>query len=176
MPRLTTQPCCYKYDCQVTYATAHALKSQEKRVKADRKETRERKEKLKSRTQWFNECKAIAQKIARIRDRHEGCISCEKTQHWSGQWHGSHFRPAGNFKSVALNLLNIHKACSECNGYKSGNLIPYQDKLILKIGLERVEWLKAQQQPHTFSIDYLKKYKRVMGKWLRRIERRAAVN
>ena len=55
MPRNTLQPCCYKYECQVTYATAHALKSQEKRKKQERKETRERKEKIKTRSQWMKE-------------------------------------------------------------------------------------------------------------------------
>jgi hypothetical protein len=175
MPRTTIQPCCYKYECQVTYATAHALKQAKKREKAERQDIRARKEKIKTWQEWFDECKAIAQKLARLRDRFDGCVSCHKPPNWHGQWHGSHFRPAGNCKAVALNLWNIHKACSECNKFKSGNLTSYEQRLIEKIGIEKVAWLKAQNHAYRHSIDYLKRYKQVMGKRCRRLGKRIAV-
>lgn len=140
--------------------------------KISRLETKIKLDKIKSRSDWLGECKTIAQKYARLRDRLDGCISCDKPASWHGQWHGSHFRPAGNNKAVALNLINIHKACSECNRIKSGNLINYQDKLIVKIGLDRVNWLKTQSQPYTHSIEYLRRYKKVVGEKCRRLEKR----
>lgn len=121
---------------------------------------------------WFNACKAIAQKYARLRDCKDGCISCDKPPNWHGRWHGSHFRPAGNYKAVALNLWNIHKACSECNAFKSGNLINYQDRLIEKIGQKKVDWLKSQTQPHKHTKEYLQRYKKVIGKRCRQLEKR----
>lgn len=150
------------------------VKSENKRLdaKKTRKAYKDTKEKLKSLTEWLNECKTLAQKYSRLRDFKDGCISCNKTANWGGQWHGSHFRPAGNYKAVSLNLWNIHKACSECNGHKSGNLIEYQDRLIEKIGQDKVDWLKTQNQPHRFTIEYLKRYKKVMAKMCRRLEKR----
>jgi hypothetical protein len=73
-----------------------------------------------------------------IRDKYAGCISCGvDLATWNGRWHGWHFRPAGNNKAVALNLLNIHKSCSECNNFKSGNLVDYQGKLVIRIGIRQ---------------------------------------
>jgi predicted nucleic acid-binding Zn ribbon protein len=170
-PRSTTQqvcsPKCAQIHAERTRKRLDALK-----LKTDRKILAEKKQSLKTRQQWFNECKTLAQKYARLRDYKDGCISCNKHANWGGQWHGSHFRPAGNYKAISLNLWNIHKACSECNNHKSGNLIEYQEKLIQKIGQDKVNWLKKQNQPHRFTVEYLQTYKKVMAKMCRRLEKR----
>jgi hypothetical protein len=172
IPRSSTQVvCCWQ--CAQILAERKRNAQEAKEQKQARQSIREQKKRLKTWQEWFNECKTLAQKYARLRDRHDGCISCNKPANWHGQWHGSHFRPAGNFKAVALNTWNIHKSCSECNACKSGNLIEYQDKLIKKIGLERVEWLKSQNQAYRHSVKYLERYKRVMGKKVRLLQRRA---
>jgi hypothetical protein len=111
------------------------------------------------------------QKIARIRDRHDGCISCHMGANYSGMWHGSHFRPAGNNAAVQFHLWNIHKACAQCNLFKSGNLAAYRPRLVEKIGADRVEWLESQNQPVKTNVAYLIRFKAVMGKRLRRIEK-----
>lgn len=159
-------------ECGINYAIKLAEKRAQLELKQQRKEDREKKEKLKRPQKWFDECKKIAQEIARIRDRHDGCISCDKPANWHGQWHGSHFRPAGNRKAIALNLWNIHKSCSECNNFKSGNLTDFETNLVKKIGHAKVSWLKSQNQPHTHTVEYLIKYKRVMGKRLLRLKKR----
>ena len=162
-------------NCAIKHTEAKNARLEERRAVIARRELKQAKEAIKKPQEWFNECKTIAQKYARIRDFADGCISCDKGVNWWGQWHGSHFMPAGNNKAVALNLLNIHKACSECNNHKSGNLIEYQDRLIKKIGIEKVEWLKSQKQPHRFDVDYLRRYKKVIGKRLRRLEKRKEI-
>jgi hypothetical protein len=176
IPFRPLQPVCDSFECKVAYATKVAAKAAIAREKKAKREHKEKLERIKPWQKWFNECKSIAQKYARLRDRFDGCISCDKPPHWHGQWHGSHFKPAGNFKAVALNLMNIHKSCSECNNHKSGNGVEYNDRLILKIGQEKVDWLKSQTQPHRHSIEYLKRYKQVMGKRLRRLEKRLSLN
>lgn len=167
-PRSSLQKVC-SIDCAKIHAERTRKRLDAKKAKEDRKVLREKKEALKPMQQLFNECKTIAQRYARFRDRDCGCISCNKTKDWLGQWHGSHFRPAGNFKAVALNLLNIHKACSECNNFKSGNLVEYQDNLVKKIGQDKVDWLKSQTQPHRFTREYLMRYRKVMTKRLNRL-------
>jgi 5-methylcytosine-specific restriction endonuclease McrA len=170
-PFLSTTKVC-SIDCAIVLGRATTERLEARRKLIAKREHKQALEAIKRPQEWFDECKTIAQKYARVRDADDGCISCDKGPNWWGQWHGSHFMPAGNNKAVALNLFNIHKACSECNNHKSGNLVTYQDKLIEKIGIEKVEWLKSQKQTHRFDIDYLKRYKKVMGKRLRRLVKR----
>jgi hypothetical protein len=139
----------------------------------ERRETKEKLEKFKKPSKWEAECRAIMQKIARIRDRHDGCISCHMGANYGGAWHGSHFRPAGNNSAVQFSLWNIHKACAQCNLFKGGNLGPYRVKLVEKIGVERVEWLERQTQAVKTNIPYIMRFKTVMGKRLARQLKRA---
>jgi hypothetical protein len=144
--------------------------------KAERAQTRARKEKLKSISEWEDECRRIVQAIARIRDRNDGCISCHLPATWGGQWHGSHFRSHGACSSLQFHLWNIHKSCSSCNRDKGGNIHDYLPRLVEKIGQDRVDWIKAQPKvgwKHGPAyIEYMKRFKKVMGKRLRRMERR----
>lgn len=139
---------------------------------AEKAKDKERGEKLKKTAQWEAECRAIVQKIARIRDRNDGCISCDLPASWDGQWHGSHFRSHGAASAVQFHLWNIHKACQPCNHRKSGNLEGYRPRIIEKIGQERVDWLLRQNQIVRHDVDYYKRFKAVMGKRLRRMEKR----
>ena len=151
-----------------------AMAAHRAKQKVERAEIRRRRDGLKSPTKWEQECLAIVQKIARLRDRHDGCISCHMGANYGGQWHGSHFRPAGNNSAVMFNLWNIHKACAQCNLFKGGNISAYRPRLIEKIGLERVEWLESQTQVVKRDVGYLMRFKKVMGKRLRRMEKRNA--
>lgn len=136
------------------------------------KETKRRKAELKTRSDWEAECQAIINKYVRLRDINEGCISCEKPASWHGQWHASHFRSVGAAPQLRFNLWNIHKACSVCNNHLSGNISEYAPRLIAKIGYEKVEWLRNQNQVEKRSVDYLKRLKAVMSKKLRRLEKK----
>lgn len=120
------------------------------------------------------ECRRIVQKIARIRDRNDGCISCHMGTNYGGQWHGSHYRSHGGCSSLQFHLWNIHKSCSQCNLHKSGNIAEYRPRLIQKIGSERVDWLDMQPKSQRFTREYLERFKKVMGKRLRRMEKRYA--
>lgn len=164
--------------CIDEYAQAQAAKSARasaKRVlmalKVDKALTRQKLDKLKNPSAHEAECRTIVQKIARIRDRDDGCISCHMPANYSGLWHGSHFRPAGNNAAVQFHLWNIHKSCAQCNLFKGGNLSAYRPRLVEKIGLDRVEWLESQNQAVKTNVDYLIRFKAVMGKRLRRIEK-----
>jgi len=150
---------------------AKAKREQRAKERIERADLRRRKEALKRPTEWEQECREIVQKIARIRDRHDGCISCHMGANYGGQWHGSHFRPAGNNSAVQFNLWNIHKACAQCNLFKGGNIAAYRPRLVEKIGVERVEWLESQTQVVKRDVAYLMRFKKVMGKRLRRMEK-----
>jgi hypothetical protein len=164
-------------EAQAEKAGRAAAKRQAVEAKAELAETRKRKEAIKRVSEWEDECRRIVQKIARIRDRHDGCISCHVGPNYGGQWHGSHYRSVGACSNTQFLLWNIHKACAQCNKYKGGNREFYRPRLIEKIGLERVEWLDAQNQVTKRSgaayIEYLKRFKAVMGKRCRRMEQKA---
>lgn len=148
------------------------MKSVKEKKAQERAEVKRRKEAIKTRAKWEDECRAIVQKIARIRDRNDGCISCHLPATWGGQWHGSHFRSHGAASAVQFHLWNIHKSCSSCNKDKGGNIINYRPRLVEKIGQHKVDWLMAQNQTFKPPIEYYKRFKAVMGKRLRRMEKR----
>ena len=161
--------------CSNPCAQALAVSIRGKAAKAaavkDKRETKVKLDKLKRPSQHETECRTIVQKIARIRDRADGCISCHMPADYSGAWHGSHFRPAGNNAAVQFHLWNIHKSCAQCNLFKGGNLSAYRPRLVEKIGADRVEWLERQNHAVKTNVPYLIRFKAVMGKRLRRIEK-----
>jgi len=163
LPWSTTQTVCSKM-CSMRLVRA-AKKEEAERTKA-------RKEAVKTRQQWLAEAQAVVNKYVRLRDKEKPCCSCDKPATWDGQWHASHFRSVGAASSVRFNLWNIHKGCSVCNNYLSGNIEGYRPRLIERIGLERTEWLLAQNTLARYDIDYLKRLKAVMTKKLKRLEKR----
>jgi len=48
--------------------------------------------------------------------------------------------------------INCFAACSICNNYLSGNLVPYRAALIDKIGIDQVEWLEGPHDALKLSI------------------------
>jgi hypothetical protein len=157
LPYMTTQVCCMSYECQVTYATAHALKSHEKRVKAERRDLRERREKAKPLSWHKSEAQRWANKFVRLRDAALPCISCQRFH--SGQYHAGHYRSVGASPELRYEELNIHKQCSACNNHLSGNIINYRINLIHKIGQEAVDWLEGKHEARHYTIDDLKAIK-----------------
>jgi len=162
--------------CAMNFVKSIQSKDFQAAAAKDRKETKIKLERLKTPSQHESECRAIVQKIARIRDRFDGCISCHMPANYGGMWHGSHFRPAGNNAAVQFHLWNIHKACAQCNLHKSGNLSAYRPRLIEKIGADKVAWLESQNQVVKTNVPYLIRFKAVMGKRLRRLEKRIALS
>ena len=143
--------------CGIRYALGVKAKKEAKEATRKRVEHREAKERLKTRKDWMREAQAIINRYVRLRDKDLGCISCDKPAAWQGQWHASHFRSVGASSATRFNLWNIHKSCSICNNWKSGNLSEYEPRLRAKIGDEKVDWLRTQNQRAEYSIEYLKR-------------------
>lgn len=156
-----------------------AIRAQEKAdeakaaAKVEKATDKARREKLKTIGDLEEECRKIVQKMARIRDKDDGCISCHMGQNYQGQWHGSHYRAHGACSSLQMHLWNIHKACAQCNLFKGGNREGFVQGLMVKpgYGRDRIDWLDSQPKSRRFSRDYLYRFKAVMGKRLQRMER-----
>lgn len=161
--------------CSPLCAAALAAKQRaqkEARAKRDeRKSMRERIEKAKTRADHLREAQAAVNAYVRLRDANDPCISCDRPATWGGQWHASHFKSVGSTPSERYNLWNIHRACSICNAWLSGNIGGYRPRLIAKIGIEKVEFLEREHPPKKYDIEYLKRLKRIFREKARRTKR-----
>ena len=154
----------------------------ERKVKADKAAkaaiekamTEARVQAAKPRSKWLSECQAIVNKIVRIRDAKQPCVSCDRGPGWDGQWHASHLRSTGAASAVRFSLWNIHKACSICNNHLSGNIADYLPRVRARIGDAKVDWLYQQNQLVKHDVPYLSRFKAVMGERLKRMEKRQA--
>ena len=91
-----------------------------------------------------------------MRDKNLLCISCQKPPK---KRNAGHYRSVGACPELRFEELNCHMQCEHCNTYLSGNLIEYRKNLILKIGVEKVEFLESKHEPKKYTIDEIKEIK-----------------
>ena len=140
------------------------------KAKKARKATIDRRKELKPRREWLQDAQKVVNQYVRLRDILKGCVSCDRPSTWQGQWHASHFRSVGAASAIRFNLWNIHKSCSICNNWKSGNLSDYEPRLRQKIGDEKVDWLRTQNHPVKHEIPYLKRLISIGKKKIKRLK------
>lgn len=159
-------------NCSMMWAKEQADKKQKKQAKEYRAETRRRKEKLKTAGDYIKEAQTAFNKYIRVRDGNY-CISCGSSP--DGRYGGSidcgHYRSRGAASHLRFNTLNAHSQCKKCNSFMSGNVVEYRINLIKKIGLERVERLENDNEPRKFTIEYLKRLKKIFNKRARHLEK-----
>lgn len=175
-PSRSSQAVCGEIECAIAHGKSEKGQESARKAFADigRRDIKVRKEALKSRGDHAKEAQAVINRYVRLRDAHLGCISCDKPATWGGQWHCSHFRSVGAAPHIRYNLWNMHRSCSVCNNFLSGNIAGYRPKLIEKIGQAKVDWLECNQDIVRHDIDYLKRIKAVFTKKCRKFERRLA--
>jgi len=116
---------------------------------------------IKRRKEWINDLQALFNTWIRFRDRDGPCISCGRTNEQvatddpplrGGWWDAGHYHSRGAREELSFNPDNCHKQCKSCNcgsgKYARKNHTvgaEYKERLIQKIGLERVEALNT---PH----------------------------
>lgn len=155
------------YFCSIYHATAHGReKSSKEREKRERKELKKRKEALKTKSDYTKEAQAAVNRYIRLRDINKGCISCGANLkvEYGGSFDAGHYRSRGAAKHLSFNLLNIHAQCHRCNRYLSGNVTDYRVRLIARIGLEAVERIEHNNETRLFTVEYLKRVKRIFNK------------
>lgn len=140
-----------------------------KKDKAFKKETRERKQKLKSKADWLKEAQIEFNKYIRLEDHDKPCISCGR--HHEGQYHAGHYKTVGGNPELRFEVLNCHKQCAPCNNHLSGNIVNYRVNLIEKIGQKRVDWLEGPHEiPHR-TIEDIKAIKTKYAKLARELKK-----
>jgi hypothetical protein len=155
-PRSMTHKAC-KPEC------AAQLVAQEK-AKADRKDTRARLAKLKTRSDWLKDAQRVFNTYCRERDLRAGlpCICCGvpfSDARFGGAVDAGHYRSVGSAPFHRFNEVNCHAQAKKCNRFGAGRAVDYRIGLIAKIGLAAVEALEADNTPRKWSIDDLKAIK-----------------
>lgn len=147
--------------CSFKCAIEHIKRQREKQVKQAKREERVKQREfgqaLKTRSDWVKEAQAEVNRYIRLRDKGKPCISCGRP--WKENFQAGHYVPAGRSSLLRFSEDNIHGQCPQCNMYESGNLIPYRQALVSKIGLERVEALETNRDKKHWSVEELKNIK-----------------
>jgi hypothetical protein len=125
--------------------------------KQERKETRERKAALKTRSKWLKEAQVAFNAWVRERDAALPCISCGRFH--TGAYDAGHYRSVGAQPALRFHEDNCHKQCVPCNQHKAGNVVEYRLGLIARIGAERVAFLEQEHAPAKFTIEQAKAIK-----------------
>jgi hypothetical protein len=137
-------------------------KATQARERQHKAETKSRKDKIKTKTEWLTEAQAAVNAYVRLRDADKPCISCQR--YHTGQYHAGHYRTVKAAPQHRYNVLQIRKQCSVCNLHLSGNITEYRINLVRLIGAERVERIEHENNSRRYEVDYLKRLRSVFKK------------
>lgn len=154
-PFSSTQVVC-GVQCAIAYQKRRTETQAKAEAKIERKELRERKNKMKSRGDWLTDAQKDCNAYIRGRDYGNVCISCQKPPK---KKNAGHYLSVGSHPELRFHPFNINLQCEHCNTYKSGNQAAYRVNLIDKIGLSNVEWLEGPHDAQHWSIEDIKEIK-----------------
>jgi len=161
IPRVSTQVVCSPI-CAIT------LNNRKKQKDYDA-ETRRLKKTIKTRGDYTKDAQTSINRYVRFRDYEDNCISCGRDH--LGRWDAGHYQNVGSFPELRFNLWNISKQCHwNCNIKRGGNQIQYRKRLIKKIGVDKVEWLEGPHDALKYSIEDLKRIKRIFDKKAKKLK------
>ena len=152
-------------------AAGQSLKAN-KRAAERRKETREAKRRLKTRSDHMRDAQKAFNAYIRERDQGRPCISCGRNdgevraQAVGGTWDCS--------PELRFEPLNAHRQCKRCNRDMSGRVVDYRINLIERIGQAAVDWLEGPHDPKKYTIQDLIEIKLAFTKMKRELEKEKA--
>ena len=136
----------------------------------DKRDTKAKLEKLKSKAQWAKEAQAAFNAFIRERDADQPCISCGRFH--DGQYHAGHYMSVGARPELRFEESNVHKQCAPCNTHLSGNAVLYRKGLIAKLNIGVVEWLEG---PHDLRKDTIESLKRIKKHYIEKTKQLKAI-
>ncbi len=150
--------------CAVVLAAKKRAKREAEEKKAQNREIRAAKERMKSRSTWMKEAQAAFNRYIRLRDADKPCICCGlplSSGDAGGDYDCGHYRSVGSAPHLRFDERNAHGQRKQCNRWGSGRAVDYRIGLIRRIGLQAVEELEADQSTKKYTIDDLREIKRV---------------
>jgi hypothetical protein len=164
-------------DCSIGWANLKKAKKQAKEAATARKEHREAKDKIKTRSDWVKEAQAAVNAYCRARDIKAGypCICCGKPfepQRPGGSVDAGHYLGRGAYPNLRFEELNIHAQRKNCNRPGGTTAASFRLGMIGRIGLEAVEKLESDHEARHYSIDDLKEIKAKYSRMARELEKK----
>ena len=89
---------------------------------------------------------AITNKLAKLVNHREDCISCGVNLASQKQIDAGHFVAVGQCDPMRFNTMNIHPQCVSCNDFKGGNQLEYERRLRELKGNQYVDYLLEQKR------------------------------
>lgn len=173
-PRLPMQSVC-GLDCAKSLALSVRAKEEKRAQVKERKADRERKEKLKTRSDYIKEAQREFNRYIRLRDAGKPCICCGEplgSGDVGGAFDCGHYRSVGSAPHLRFHPDNAHGQRKQCNRYGAGRAVDYRLGLLGRIGAAAVDALEADQAPRHYSIDDLKAIKTKYRKLANELEKR----
>jgi hypothetical protein len=128
--------------CALTLARNVTEKSLAKAQAADRKETREKLDAMRTKPQLVKLAQTAFNAFVRARDADKPCISCGKPPNpQANSTDCGHYRSTGSAAHLRFDENNAHAQRKVCNRWGAGRAVDYRLGLIRRIGLEAVEAL-----------------------------------
>lgn len=158
VPIRAMQPVCESFSCKVAYASKVAARSAAKRMAAERRVIRSRKEQIKPARKLKAEAQAAFNAFIRARDLAAGhnCICCGKPfepQKPGGSVDAGHFLSRGSHPNLAFDERNCFAQRKNCNRPGGTTAAAFRLGVIARIGLEAVEALEADTTPSRYRAD-----------------------
>lgn len=145
--------------CAVELARAKREQA-ETRARSDaRKADRQKREKLKTRSDWIKEAQREFNRYTRLRDAGKPCICCGLplgSGEVGGLYDCGHYRSVGSAPHLRFDERNAHGQRKQCNRYGAGRAVEYRKGLIERIGAEAVAALESDNTSPKWSIDELR--------------------
>lgn len=170
-------------ECGLIVAQKRLPAVKAKQARTERAQTKEARERIKTRAKWLEEAQTAFNSFVRERDKDLPCICCNQ---WptsddykpGGYWDAGHFLSRGAFPELRFVEINCHKQLKSCNAgsskyAKKGRTVSegYRENLIRKIGQESVDWLEGPHEAKHYSIECLKRIKQEYKDKLKELRR-----
>ena len=133
-----------------------------KKVKAtkERKEDKATKEANKTKPQLTKVAQEAFNAYIRQRDYGKPCICCDKPIAWGsgatgGVCDAGHWLSVGARVNLRFNEDNCHAQLTVCNRHGAGRAVDYRIGLIKRIGVDRVDALESDSDPHKWTHEEL---------------------
>lgn len=143
--------------------------------KVIKRDTKVKLDSLKTASDYIKEAQVAFNSYIRVRDKHKQCISCgclPGDMVRGGTFDAGHYRSRGSASHLRFNTMNCFGQCKKCNRYLSGNIVEYRKRLITHIGEDRLNQLECDNTPRKFTIEYLRRLKRIFAAKARLYERK----
>jgi hypothetical protein len=146
-------------DCGAVLGLAAIAKAKRIEAKADRADTKAKREAIKTIPQLLKETQFEFNAWVRARDASKPCICCGgalSSDQVGGGYDCGHYRSVGSAPHLRFHPDNAHGQRKVCNRWGAGRAVDYRRGLIDRIGLSAVEALESDQTLRKYTRDELR--------------------